>query len=66
MKLKHSLTPYTKLNSTWITDLNVRLDTIELLEENIRRTLFYINFSNIFLDLSPNAKKIKAKLNQWT
>jgi len=66
MKLKHSLTPYTKLNSTWITDLNVRLDTIELLEENISRTLFYINCSNIFLDLSPNAKKIKAKLNQWT
>ena len=64
MKLKHSLTPYTKLNSTWITDLNVRLDTIELLEENIRRALFYINCSNIFLDLSPRTKAIKAKINK--
>ena len=52
-----------KINSKWIKDLNVRPETIELLEEN--RTLFDINHSNIFLDLSPKAKKIKAKINKW-
>ena len=65
VKLEYSLTPYTKINSKWIKDLNVRLDTIKQLEENISRTLFDINRSNIFLDLSPRIMGIKAKINKW-
>ena len=65
MKLEHSLTPYTKINSKWIRDLNVRLDTIKFLEGNIGRTLFDINHSNIFLDPPPSIMKIKTKVNKW-
>ena len=65
MKLEHSLKLYTKLNSKWIKDLNVRPDTIKLLEENIDRTLFDINGSNIFLDPPPKVMKIKTKINKW-
>ena len=65
MKLEHSLTPHTKINSKWIKDLNVRLDTIKLLEENIGRTLLDINHSNIFFDPPPTVMKIKAKINKW-
>ena len=63
MKLEHSLTPYRKINLKWIKALNVRLVTIKLLEENIDRTLFGLNHSNIciFFDLSPAAKEIKGK-----
>ena len=65
MKLEHSLTPYRKINSKWIKDQNVRLDTIKLLEENIGRKLFDINHSKIFFDIPPRVMKIKTKINKW-
>ena len=65
MKLEHSLTPYRKINSKWIKDLNVRLDTIKLLAENIGRTLFDINCSKIFFDPPPRVMEIKTKINRW-
>ena len=64
MKLDHSLTPYIKINSKWISDLNVRPDSIKLLEENIGRTLFHINHSRIFFDPPPRVMEIK-KINKW-
>ena len=63
MKLEHFLTLWTKINSKFIKDLNVRLDIIKLLEENPGRTLFHS--SNIFLDPPPRGKKTKTKINKW-
>ena len=64
MKVEHSLTPHTKINSKWIKGLNVRPDTIKLLEENIGRTLFDMNHSKIFFDPPPRLMKIKTKINK--
>ena len=64
MKSEHSLTPHTKINSKWIKDLNVRLDTVKLQEENTGRTALDINHSNIFLDPSPEVKETKAKIKK--
>ena len=64
MKLDHYLTPYTKINCKWIKDLNVRQDTIKLLEKNIGKTLFDINHSTIFSDPPPRGTEIKNKSKQ--
>ena len=65
MKLEHFLTPYTKINLKWIKDLNVRPETIKLLEENIGRTLHDINQSKILYDPSPRVMEIKTKVKKW-
>ena len=65
MKLEYFLTPYTKTNSKWIKDLNIRLDTLKLLEENIGQTLSNINHSNIFSDPPSRVMKIKTKIDKW-
>ena len=64
MKLEHFLIPYTKINSKWIKDLNVRPETIKLLEEKIGKTLSDIHHSRILYDPPPRIMEIKAKINK--
>ena len=65
MKLEHFLTPYTKTNSKWIKDLNLRPEMIKPLEENIGKILSDINHSRILYDPPPRSMEIKAKINKW-
>ena len=66
MKLEHSLIPYTKINSKWIKDLDIRPDTIKLLEENIGQTFSDINHSNIFSDPPLRVLTVKSEIKKWT
>ena len=65
MKLEHFLTPYTKINSKWIKDLNVRPEIIKFIEENIGRIFEDMNQSKILSDPPPRVMEIKAKINKW-
>ena len=65
VKLDHQLTPYTKINSRWIKDLNISQDTIKVLEENIGREISDIPCTNIFTNMSPRARDIKERINKW-
>ena len=65
MKLEHLLTPYTKVNSKWIKDLNARPETMKLLEENRGRTLNDINQSKTLYDPPPRVTEMKSKVSKW-
>ena len=65
MKLEHFLTPYTKINSKWMKDLNIRPETIKILEENLGKTLSDIHHRRILYDPPPRILEIKAKINKW-
>ena len=65
MKLEHTLTPCTKINSKWLKDINIRHDTIKPLEENIGKTFSGINRTNVLLGQSTKAIEIKEKINKW-
>ena len=65
MKLDLQLTPYTKINSRWVKDLNISRNTIKVLEENIGRKISDIPRSNILTDMSPKARDTKERINKW-
>ena len=65
MKLENCLTPFTKINSEWIKDLNVRQETIKTLEEKAGKDLSDLSHSNFLLDTSPKARELKAKMSFW-
>ena len=65
MKLDHQLTPYIKINSRWIKDLNISSNTIKVLQENIGRKISDIPCSNIFTNMSVRASDIKERINKW-
>ena len=65
MKLEHFLTPYIKINSKWIKDLNIRPETLKLLDRNIGRILSDINHSTILYDPPPRVMETKTKINKW-
>ena len=63
MNLDHFLTPYTKINSKWMKDLNVRQEAIKILEEKAGKHLFDLHHSNFLLNMSLKAREIKTKMN---
>ena len=65
MMLEHTLTPYAKINSKWLKDLNIRHDNIKLLEESIGKTFSDINHTSVFLSQSPKVIERKTKINKW-
>ena len=65
MKLDHQLTPYTKINSRWIKDLNISCNSLKVLEGNIGMKISDIPGSNILTDMSPKARDIKERINKW-
>ena len=65
MNMDHFLIPYTKINSKWMKDLNIRQDVIKILEEKTGKNLFDLGRSNFLLDISPEARETKAKMDYW-
>ena len=65
MKLGHFLTPRTKINSKWLKDLNVKQESIKILEEKTGSDLFDFSCNNFLLEMSPKARETKAKMNYW-